>query len=200
MIEKRSQPRYLPRQPIPVVLQVGGKLVQGQLGDISARGCLLLLPLVERPRYSQARTLMGEIDISQCDGHWEGEVTHHSAVRCHHGMGVRFAQSKSEIIEKLLASDGAGGLRVRSWQDTTQAEIIGHLGFHMNRQFLALVRQGRLTRVDLSACTGVDSAGIGLLAIARDKAIEIGGARGSIRELLSLANLVDRKEQHPTWH
>lgn len=193
MIEKRSQPRYLPRNPLPVVLQVGGRLVQGQLGDISTRGCLVLLPLAERQRCTQAQTLMGEIDTELCDGPWEGGITHHSAIRCHHGVGVRFTQPRSDFVNALLTHRHVGGLQVRTWQQKARASIIGHLGFHMNRPLLPLVRQGRLTLIDMSACTEIDSAGIGLLAIARDNDIEISDARGAIRDLLKLANLVDSK-------
>lgn len=200
MIEKRSQPRYIPRLPTTISLRLGGVEVEGHLGDISARGCLLLLPPVERTRMQTLRELAGQIGTERCDARWEGAITHQSAVRCHHGIGIRFAQPMPGIVEAMLAHQDVGGMRVRQWEATVQGEVIGHLGFNLNRQFIALVRQGRLTHVDLAACSGIDSAGIGLLAIARDAGIAIGGARGSIRTLLGLARLDSRSAGHPTRH
>lgn len=145
------------------------------------------------------RDLAGQIGTERCDARWEGAITHQSAVHCHHGIGIRFAQPMPGIVEAMLAH--------RMWaacgcvgESIVQGEVIGHLGFDLNRQFIALVRQGRLTHVDLAACSGIDSAGIGLLAIARDAGIAIGGARGSIRTLLGLARLDSRSAGHPTRH
>lgn len=190
MIEKRSQPRYLPKDPMPVTVQIGAQRVVGVLGDVSLRGCQILLPLAAMPLPRGASKIDGVLSFGDEPMDWDGDIIHTAPVRCHRSIGVRYKAPRTDIVDRLLDARSAGGLRVSRRDNATQAAVIGHLGFNLNRAFLGLVRQGTLRHVDLSSCSGLDSAGIGLLAIAREKGISFGGAAGEVRRLLDLARLV----------
>lgn len=118
-----------------------------------------------------------------------GRITHVSPVRCSRGAGVRFQEPQSAVVERLVKGGEAGAVVIRQASGGNVLNVVGHLGFHMNRSFLHPIRNKSVNIIDLGRCDGIDSAGLGLLRIAMDHRVKVFGARGRVKDLLQIAQI-----------
>ena len=164
------------------------------LADLSSTGCLLALPLEGSERLPAGSPLHATWTV---DGESAGEIgldgliTHVSPLRCLRGAGMRFGQSQQALVDRLVRGSDAGAISVRASAQGETLSVVGHFGFHMNRAFLYPIRQKRARLVDLSRCTAIDSAGLGLLRIAIDHGVRICGARGRVKQLMEITQIVE---------
>ena len=191
MLDRRLQLRYVPRQPIAVAVQINGMTLAAQLADISQSGCLLALPLEGSEHLPPDAALRAVWTLAgKAAEEIDGRLTHLSPIRCQRGAGVRFEASQRTVVERLLLTGEAGAVAVRRGPEGGVLSVVGHLGFHMNRAFLHPIRAGLARCIDLNRCLAIDSAGLGLLRIAVDHGASIRGARGRVKELLQIAQIV----------
>ncbi|HEY6896243.1 MAG TPA: PilZ domain-containing protein [Rhodocyclaceae bacterium] len=190
MHEKRKSVRYLPRSHLVVTLSTGGRSLDCQLGDLSASGCMVVLSAEDEARLQPQVRLTAELRLPDGPALWSGRVTRLAPWGTQQGAGVVFDQECTELIERLMACDAAGALRLGGRADETCAEVSGHLGFAMHRCFFHLLRSGGIAAVSLRQCTSLDSAGIGLLKIAHEAGVPLLDARGAVRDLLVAAGIL----------
>lgn len=195
MHEKRQQLRFSPGQPLEVKLLIRERALQGWVEDVSPNGCRIVFPTAYAGLLKPGMPLEGTIGFHCGPQRWQGPVVHRRPTRGGIGFGIRFERENSQhltlqqAIQAASTAERAGALRLNTQGDATHIELQGFFGFGVDRDFLGLVRRHPVSAIDVSGCRHIDSAGLGLLAIAREIGIPIVGAQGRIAELLAIARL-----------
>lgn len=193
MQEKRRSIRYVPGQDISIAMRCGNHEFSGPLSDLSSGGLMTLLAEKEVGRLPPGTHLCGEITTIDAQIAWDGLVVHHTPTTRGVAVGIatrgHTAPAMRRAAEWLAQESHAGALQLRRSGNGIVLDVVGRLSFEMSRDFLHLVRNGSIVQVDLSRCTSLDSAGLGMLSIARERRLEISGARDMVRTLLSVAQI-----------
>lgn len=195
MQERRRSLRFVPSQQIPIVFHCNGKALDAQLSDLSCGGLTTLVDERDCRHFPPGMPLDGVIDATGEALAWEGRVVHHSPNNRGIAVGIAICgnatRAMRQAAEWLSANPYAGALQLRQADEATALEVIGRLSFEMSHDFLHLVRSRAATRISLSRCTSMDSAGIGMLSIARELKLPIDGATGPVRTLLDVTRIVE---------
>lgn len=195
MQEKRRSIRYVPGCDIRIAVRSGHQEIQSPLSDLSASGLMTLVPEKEARRLMPGSALCGEITTTDARVVWDGQVVHRTPTSRGIAVGIathgNTAPAMRRAAEWLSRESHAGALQLRRSGNAIALDVVGRLSFEMSRDFLHLVRKTSVSRVDLSRCTSLDSAGLGMLSIAREMRLEIHGARDMVKTLLDVARITD---------
>lgn len=191
--EKRRDTRYHPGTPIEICVHGPRGMLMAPLRDLSASGLMLLVPDATMPALRIGDTVGGELPLPDGPQSWQGSVVHLSPYARRIGLGIVADAAARTALQRsarwLAELPETGALRLERSGQQQSLSIIGRLSFDMNRDFLSLVRSRGVDQIDLSRCGGTDSAGIGMLCIARDAGIPMHGARDSVASLLQIAGI-----------
>lgn len=194
MPEKRRALRFVPSKDICVSLHCPrGDEVVAPLRDLSASGLMVLVPEGKGDAIRIGDRIDGEIALPDNPLHWQGHVVHRSPNSRGLALGISAdgdaAQTMHRGAQWLADLPDAGALRLAKGQSAASLAVIGHLSFGMSRDFMHLLRRQDVKTIDLSRCHGMDSAGLGMLCIARDMKKPLCGARGKVATLLQIAGI-----------
>jgi len=192
MHEKRRALRYVPGQSVEIHLCCGMKEYTSSLSDVSPGGLMTLVPESEAKHLKTGSTVFGEIHLPDGPHAWEGQVVHHSPTLRGISLGVSAKGSQGAMraaAEWLAGDENSGALRIHRSPECVRLEVIGRLSYELARDFLFLVRQSDVSRIDLSRCTSLDSSGLGMLSIAREMHMPIAGASGMVATLIDIARI-----------
>lgn len=204
MRERRRSLRFVPSQQVLLSFFSGGKGLDARLSDLSSSGLMTLVAERDCRHMPPGALLNGFIEAAGQALAWEGRVIHQSPNS--HGVAVGIAVSANasramrQAAEWFSASPHAGALQLRQADEETVLEVIGRLSFEMSHDFLHLIRCRAATRISLSRCTSMDSAGIGMLSIARDLRLPINGATGTVRSLLDVTRIIEADTRERRTH
>lgn len=204
MQEKRRALRYIPGHDIRVAIRCGHHEFSTPLSDLSASGLMTLVPEQESRHLADGAQLCGEIQAPHAAIAWEGHVVHHSPSNRGVALGIEIRGNSSgamrQASEWLSNEAHAGALQLRRTSNSIVLDVIGRLSFEMSRDFLFLARRSGVTGINLSRCTSLDSAGLGMLSIARDLRLSIEGARHNVGTLLEVARIAQHRPQALARH
>lgn len=195
MLEKRQAIRYRVGDGTDIVIfREGGNLV-APLVDLSCRGLMAAIPESESRRLSLGQEVSGQLRRNLGFTTWRGRVVHRSPGRSGIGIGIAFhSDDGSDVqgaVQEIVQQPDAGGLHLRRDDGLLALEVHGRLSFLTSRDALSYIRRNVVHCVDLAHCTSVDSAGLGMLSLAKERRIAIVGAHGSVRSLLEIARISD---------
>jgi len=71
-----------------------------------------------------------------------------------------------------------------------QAQVHGRLHFDTARQLIHLTH--RVKKIDLTHCSGIDGAGIGVIDLAVERGVALTGCAGDVRSMLTVAGICSR--------
>lgn len=193
MLEKRQAIRYRVGEGTDIVIFRDGGNVVAPLVDLSLRGLMAAMPEAEMPRLSPGQPVSGQLRRSGDVTTWRGHVVHRSPARCGIGVGIAFdAGADGDIfaaIQAVLRQPEAGGLHLRRDEGGLALEVHGRLSFLTSRDALAYIRHDSIRSLDLTHCSSVDSAGLGMLSLARERRVAVVGAQGTVKSLLAIARV-----------
>lgn len=197
MYERRRSLRLVPSEQIGVAARSDSKAFELPLCDLSSGGLMTLVQECDCPHFRLGATVRGEIETSRRRLAWEGRIVHHSPTSRGIAVGIAAAGTSApslrEAVEWLAAAPHVGALQLRQTSNATVIDVIGRLSYEMSHDFLFLVRHSAASRINLSRCTSMDSAGLGMLSIARELKLPIEGARGTILTLLEVARIAETR-------
>ncbi len=191
MKERRRSVRYRTGSAAVVVLERDGVPREVEIADISPAGVMLLLHDSIDWRVPVGKEIAFELKRPQGNFRAAGRVVHATPVRRGMGIGIEMGREDKalEACGALCAAPEAGGFRLQAGAAGATLHVVGRLSFSTSRDCLALIRRGAISAIDLSACTSIDSSGLGTLCIARDSGVFVGGSRGQIRRMLEVARI-----------
>lgn len=194
MHEKRRSLRFVPSKGIPVSLHGDKGSLSAPLKDLSGSGLMVLLPECDGQSIKVGEDISGEIAFPDNPLPWHGRVIHRSPFSRGLALGIAAAgdtaNSMRAASQWLAGLPDAGALQLQESQSSMTLTVIGYLSFEMGRDFLHLIRNRGVNNIDLSRCRSMDSAGLGMLCIARDQNIPIRGARDTVKTLLEVARII----------
>lgn len=194
MQEKRRSLRFVPSKGITVSLHGDKGNLSAPLGDLSDSGLMVLVPECDGQSIKVGEAIGGEISFPDKPMPWHGRVIHRSPFSRGLALGIAAAgdtiNAMRAAAQWLADHPGAGALQLQESQSSMTLTVIGHLSFEMGRDFLHLMRNRGVNVIDLSRCRSMDSAGLGMLCIARDRRIPIRGARDTVKTLLEVARII----------
>lgn len=195
MLEKRQAIRYHVGEGTDIVVfRDGGNLVV-PLVDLSYRGLMIAMPESECRKLAPGREICGQIRRTSGVTPWRGYVVHRSPARCGIGIGVAFDEAVAAAVRAavfdIVQQPDAGGLCLRRRDEGLVLEVHGRLSFLASRDALSYIRRDAIACIDLTHCSSVDSSGLGMLCLARDRRIAISGARGPVESLLAIARITE---------
>lgn len=196
--EKRRALRYVPGRKLELHFSCGKHDYTAPLNDISSGGLMTLVSESDARRLGQGTAVFGEISLPEGALAWEGRIVHHSPTTRGTAIGVAShgsSQAMRAAAAWLADEPTSGALHLQRGSEYVELEVIGRLSFEIARDFLCLIRQSDVSRIDLSRCTSVDSSGLGMLSIARELQMPIIGACGMVATLLDIARLSEPR--HP---
>lgn len=195
MLEKRQSIRYHVGEGTDIVIFREGGNVVAPLVDLSCCGLMAAMPESECRRLSPGREVSGQLRRSESVTAWRGRVVHRSPARNGIGIGIAFDQAHGgdiqAAVKDIVQQPDAGGLHLRRGDEGMVLEVHGRLSFITSRDALAYIRRDAVTCVDLAQCSSVDSAGLGMLSLARERRVAIVGARGTVSSLLAIARIME---------
>lgn len=195
MQEKRRSIRYVPGCDITVAVRCGQREFTAPLNDLSAGGLMTMIPEQDARHLPRGASLSGEIRTPDAQITWDGQVVHQSPTSRGIAIGVAAhgstAASMRRASEWLSQESHAGALQIRRSGSGIVLDVVGRLSFEMSRDFLHIVRRTGVQRINLSRCTSLDSAGLGMLSIARELRLPIEGARDMVKTLLDVARIAE---------
>ena len=213
MIERRQQTRFHPGMPLSATflaqVEPGfpamDEQISGEVEDVSCRGFRVVLPEGPSRILRPGQKLTGTLCAAGSQRAWSGRITHISSRSGRVGIGVvlegegagRDAMPLRETVEQVVQDPRTGGIHLRRAGERMVVDIIGHLSLALSRDFLHILRGEALAAIDLAHCSSLDSAGLGMLCLASEAGVPIEGARGAVRELLSIARIPLRPPAAP---
>lgn len=201
MLEKRQAIRYHVGEGTDIVIfRDGGNLVV-PLVDLSYRGLMIAMPESECRKLAPGREICGQLRRAGGVTAWRGYVVHRSPARCGVGIGVAFDDAATAAVRAavfdIVQQPDTGGLHLQRREEGLALEVHGRLSFLTSRDALSHIRGDAITSIDLAHCSGVDSSGLGMLCLARDRGIAISGARGPVASLLAIARITAPEKPAP---
>jgi len=193
MLEKRRTVRYCLSHDSGVAIEGNGGGVKASLVDVSTSGLMVEVPEAAFRNFLPGCQVSGELRSAGTAFPWRGTVVHRSPVR--HGLGVGIAFSTgtegevSCMMKDVVQQPEAGGIHLREDAGSLSLSVFGRLSFPISRRGLLYSRLGVVSSIDLRHCHSIDSAGIGMLSLARERNIAIVGACGAVRKLLDVAEI-----------
>lgn len=196
MVEKRKAVRYRHGGASSIAfLRPEGEFVR-PLVDLSTTGLMAAVQEGEdrllRPGDAvrmELRRPAGSIPLN-------GIVIHCSPFRRGLGVGVAFTGGMAQEqgvggLGNAAADPESGGLCLQRSNDGIVLHVIGRLSFATSRDCLALVHRHAVSQIDLSECRGIDSSGLGMLCLARDRKIAVVGAAGIVKQMLMVTRILE---------
>lgn len=198
MLEKRQAIRYRVGEGTDIVIFRDGGNVVAPLVDLSCRGLMTTMPESECRRLAPGREVCGQLRRGEGITTWRGRVVHRSPARNGMGVGIVFDYGPDSSIQAavrdIVQQPDAGGLHLTRGEEGLVLEVHGRLSFLTSRDALAYIRRDAVNCVDLAHCSSVDSAGLGMLCLARERRISIVGAQGTVSSLLAIARIADPED------
>lgn len=200
MLEKRQAVRYRVGEATDIVIfRDAGNLV-APLVDLSVSGLMTAMPESECRRLLPGREICGQLRRCNCATGWRGRVVHRSRVRCGIGIGIAFTEGADsplfDAVRDMVRQPDAGGLHLKREADGLILEVHGRLSFLTSRDSLAYIQRNSIASIDLAHCCSVDSAGLGMLCVAREQGIAIVGAQGAVKKLLAIVRIAPPAKPH----
>ena len=106
----------------------------------------------------------------------------------HVGGAARSSQAVLQpLVDYLRHHWNLGSI---SFNTTGKAQVYGRLHFDTARQLIHLTR--RVNQIDLSRCSGVDGAGIGVIDLAVSRGVALSGCQGDLASIMSVTGICGR--------
>lgn len=191
MLEKRRTVRYCLGNDSDIAIQRDGAELPASLVDVSTTGLMAEVSDAAFRDFQPGLEVCGRLRNAGAVVPWRGTVVHRSPVRHGLGIGIAFASGSAatDALREIVRQPEAGGIQLRGSAGGLSLDVIGRLSFPASRRGLLYSRLNVISSIDLSRCHSIDSAGIGMLCIARGRNITILGAQGEVRRLLDLAGI-----------
>ena len=189
----RSHPRY--RIPQDVLIEAGvemsGELTAiGRLENISEGGARIILSSAQRkPSIDETGRIEVQTNgkIVQACGSIASVVSH---PRGSTAVGIQFTESSnalSEFVDELIQLT-AGAVHVYS-NGELRIEVHGYLSFQLRSDFAYAIRTSLPCPIVLDRCTGMDTAGYEMLAMARERGAIIDRPSQKVSSILGIGRL-----------
>lgn len=196
MVEKRKAVRYRHGGASNIAfLRPDGEFVR-PLVDLSTTGLMAAVQEGEgkllRPGdavHMELRRPAGSVSL-------RGIVIHCSPFRRGLGVGIAFTDGMARdhgvsSLGNAVEDPESGGLRLQRGSDGIVLHVLGRLSFATSRDCLALVHRHAVSQIDLTECRGIDSSGLGMLCLARDRKIAVVGAAGIVKQMLTVTRILE---------
>ncbi|MCX8145188.1 MAG: STAS domain-containing protein [Azovibrio sp.] len=207
MLERRQHIRFHPGTRLSATIH--GSLagaqdeICGPVEDVSSRGFKVLLPEHRCSHLKPGQTIRGRLHSESGSRDWSGCITHLVPRNGSIGIGIVLESAPAhtaplqDTLAEVVQDPKTGGISVKRQGNDIILTVVGHLSLVLSRDFLHLVRHSTLAGIDLGQCTGMDSAGLGMLCIAAEARIPLTNATGVVKELLDVARIPVAGEARP---
>lgn len=198
MLEKRKAIRFWVGETANIAFMRDDGEFVAPLVDLSSCGLMAALPEGECSQFLPGREICGQLRRVAGAVAWRGRVVHRSPGRHGNGIniGIAFSRCTTETetaVKEIVQHPDAGGLHLQGNGPDMALEVVGRLSFSTGRESLAYLRSNAITHIDLGRCRSIDSAGLGMLCIARDRGIAISGAQGEVKGLIDIVGLGENR-------